>query len=192
MKNLHKKLDSTGFDLSDFIRCNRSIIINEWVDRLHKEVSQKYSQRSRDELLSLVTEAFDTNTDILLHDDFKRINLFINKIARMRLKEGFLLSDLQKAFELYRKIAIPLLAKANKLKSFQYGVSKINFCLAYTIHRYSDHFQNIHAKEIMEYNRRLEIEVKKRTSENDPPAIEDFFNHGFFMEGLRVESSSAA
>jgi len=154
-----------GFDLSEFIQRNRSLIIEQWANRLHTEVGEQYSQRPLEELVGTVTEAFDANAHVLLHNDFTHINRFINKITKMRLESGFLLSDVQKAFELYRTIVIPLLADVSNARDFHHGISKINHCLAHTIHRFSDHFQNMHEKEIMEYAQRLEGEVKDRTAE---------------------------
>jgi PAS domain S-box-containing protein len=154
-----------GFDLAEFIQSNRSLIIEQWAKRLHTEVGEQYFQRPLEELVGTVTEAFDANARVLLHNDFSHINRFINKITKMRLESGFLLSDVQKAFELYRTIVIPLLAGVTNVRDFHDCISKINHCLAHTIHRFSDHFQNMHEKEIMEYAQRLEGEVKERTAE---------------------------
>ena len=175
-----------GFDLSEFIQSNRPLITREWAERLHTEVGKQYSQRPLDELLGTVTEAFDANTHVLLYNNFGPINLFINKITRMRLEAGFLLSDVQKAFELYRTIVLPLLAKATNVNEFHQAVSKINYCLAYTIHRFSDHFQNMHEKEIMEYTQRLEREVKDRTAELKESELKyktlvEEINDGYFV-----------
>lgn len=154
-----------GFDLSGFIHRNRSQIIEKWVRRLHTEVGEQYFRRPREELMGTVTDAFDANAHVLVHNDFSYINRFIDKITQMRLEAGFLLSDVQKAFEFYRSIVIPLLARETNIKDFQENITKINRCLAYTIHRFSDHFQNMHEKEIREYTRRLEKEVRDRTAE---------------------------
>ncbi|MHB8091609.1 MAG: PAS domain S-box protein [Syntrophales bacterium] len=175
-----------GFDLSEFIQCNRSLIIAEWADRLHAEVGEQYSRRPHKELVGTVTGAFDANTHVLLHNDFSYINRFINKITRMRLESGFLLSDVQKAFELYRTIMFPLLANAANVGDFHNAISKINKCLAYTIHRFSDLFQNMHEKEIMEYAQRLEGEVKDRTAELKESELKyktlvEEINDGYFV-----------
>jgi PAS domain S-box-containing protein len=175
-----------GFDLSEFIQSNRCLIIEEWVNRLHTEVGEQYSQRPREELVGTVTEAFDANAHVLLHNDFSYINRFIKKITRMRLEAGFLLSDVQKAFELYRKIVIPLLASVTNVRDLHNEISKINQCLAYTIHRFSDLFQNMHEKEIMAYAQRLEGEVKDRTAELKESELKyktlvEEINDGYFV-----------
>jgi len=141
------------------------MIIREWAERLHHEVGDQYASRPIQELFGTVSEAFEANHHVLVYGDFRYINEFIDKITRMRLGSGFLLSDVQKAFELYRIIVIPLLAGEASIDAFQENVEKINRCLAYTIHRFSDHFQDMHEKGILEHNQRLEEEVKARTAE---------------------------
>jgi signal transduction histidine kinase len=149
----------TKFILADFLQNNRSQIISEWVRQLHTEVSDQYALRPREELLVNITEAFEAYFHILVQGDFSAINRFIDKIAWMRLEAGFLLSDVQKAFELFGNIVIPLLAKETALASleeFSAYVVIINRCLAYTIQRFSDHFQDMHEKRALEHYRRLE------------------------------------
>jgi hypothetical protein len=95
----------------------------------------------------------------LVGGNFSGINRFIDRIAQMRREAGFLLSDVQKAFELYGNIVIPLLAREAALTSIEEfcdQVMIINRCLAYTIHRFSDHFQDMHEKRAMEHFRRIE------------------------------------
>ncbi len=138
------------------------------------------------ELYETVTEAFDAEYNVLVNDDFNYINNFINKITKMRLEAGFLLSDVQKAFELFRSIVVPLLAKETTLEEFLATITRLNQCLKYTIHRFSDHFQTLHEKEIIEHNRLLEKEVKTRTSELKESELKyktlvEEINDGYFV-----------
>ncbi len=154
-----------AFILSEFLDNHRQRIIDEWVRRLHSEVSVRYSDRPVEELMETVTQAYEANCAFLLHDDLTPINYFIKKITKMRLEAGFPLSDVQKAFELFRKIVIPLIGAEADSKSFQENVVKINQCLAYTIHRFSDWFQAMHERAIREYSKDLEKKVRLRTAE---------------------------
>jgi|AntAceMinimDraft_9_1070365.scaffolds.fasta_scaffold78335_2 signal transduction histidine kinase len=147
------------FILTDFLQQNRSKIIEEWLKRLHTDVSNHYSQRPREELMATVREAFDGYFHVLAQSDFDHINRFIEKITQKRMEAGFLLSDVQKAFELYRSVVVPLLAKESKIttiEEFCNNIIKINCCMAYTTYRFSDHFQNMHEKNVLEHNRRLD------------------------------------
>lgn len=156
---------AVGFSLSEFKDRYRARIIQEWVDRLKTQVGEQYAGRPKKELYGTVTDALDADFDLLLHGDYGPIDRFIDKITRLRLASGFLLSDVQKAFELFRIISVPLMARHCTLNEFAEQVVKVNECLAYTTHRFSDHFQRMHEEKILEHNRRLEDEVRARTAE---------------------------
>lgn len=175
-----------GFSLAEFHQRNRAFILRQWADKLHRKVGDQYASRPIQELMGTVSEAFEANHHVLVHGNFRYINEFIDKITKMRLEAGFLLSDVQKAFELYRIIVIPLLAKEATIEAFQEHVEKINQCLAYTIHRFSDHFQDMHEKGILEHNQRLEEEVKARTAELRESELKyktlvEEINEGYFV-----------
>ena len=175
------------FDLAAFHHRYRKRIINEWVRRLHTEVNEKtYAKRPREELEQTVSKAFDANYHVLIHGDYSYINAFIDEITTMRLEAGFMLSDVQKAFELYRKVIIPYLARETTIEAFQDSITKINTLLAYTIHRFSDLFQNMHEKKILEHNRMLEEVVRIRTaelreSERKYKTLVEEINDGYFV-----------
>lgn len=153
------------FPLSQFLDANRKRIIDEWVMRLHSEVSKRYTKRPLKELYGTVTEAFDANYAFLINNNIKPIDNFIKKITKMRLEAGFALSDVQKAFELFRKIVVPLMGENTDIQAFRENIIKINDCLAYTIHKFSEWFQAMHERSIMEYSKELEKKVEQRTKE---------------------------
>jgi len=139
----------TRFFLSNFLQQNRSKIIDEWVERIQMEISDRYAQRPREELLRTTTEAFEGYIHVLVNDDFTYIDQFIDKITSMRLEAGFPLSDVQKAFELYRSIVISFLSKANIIGTIEEcldNISSINNCVGHTIRRFSAYFQAMHDK----------------------------------------------
>lgn len=148
------------FLIADFFHNNRETIIAQWVDGIKTQIGGMYTGRDIEEIIGTVSEAFDANIHIILHDDFTFINRFIEKITQMRLEAGFLLSDVQMAFELFRSISTPLLAKETPVEEFSTTIIKINRCLTYTIHRFSDLFQSMHQAKILEHNQRLEKEVR--------------------------------
>lgn len=175
-----------NFSLADFHRRNREKIIEEWVSRLSSDVGNRYSERPCEELFSTCSEAFEANFRVLVNNDFTYINTFIDKITQMRLEAGFPLSDVQMAFELYRIIVIPLLARETTIDEFHECIASVNNCLAYTIHRFSDHFQNMHEKKILEHNLRLEEEVRVRTTELKESELKyktlvEEINDGYFV-----------
>src|SRR6056297_69612 len=153
-----------NFDLEEFHNRYRSRIIEEWISRLQAS-GEEYAQRPYEELYQTISEAFDADYYYIVHNDYGPINIFINKITKIRLETGFLLSAVQNAFEQYRIIVLPLLAQETTTDQYYQVIEKINDCLAYTIYRFSDHFQNMHEKQILAQNQRLEGEVKARTAE---------------------------
>ena len=181
-----KDLGEMSFSIAEYLERKREAIIATWVSLLKKEAGDLYAGRPRQELLETVTEAYNANYHLLVHDDYAPINTFINKITKMRLETGFLLSDVQTAFELFRSIVTPLLAAEASHDEFAEAVVRINHCLRYTIHRFSDHFQAMHEKEILDHNRRLEAEVLDRTadlqaSELKYKTLVEEINDGYFV-----------
>ena len=150
--------------LSDFLATHSGGIIEDWVQRLHTQGGAQYAARPIAELYGTVSEAAEANYQLIVHQNYTAINKFINKITRMRLEAGFLLSDVQKAFELYRHILVPLLIKTCSPEELMDGIQKINSCLSYTIHRFSDFFQQMHEREILQQNRNLEKMIQIRTA----------------------------
>lgn len=175
-----------AFHLSDYLQQERTAIIEIWVHRLKNETGEQYARRPKEELMGTVTEAFDANYHFIIHEDYRRINRFINKITKMRLESGFPLSRVQKAFELFRTITVPRLVKEASIQEYADAVIRIDRCLYYTIHRFSDHFQSMHEKEILAHNRRLEAQVKARTadlqaSELKYKTLVEEINDGYFV-----------
>ena len=139
----------TRFILSDFLQQNRLKIIDEWVDKMQTEISDRYAERPRKELVETTTEAFEGYHHVLVEGDFTHIDQFIDKITQMRLEAGFPLSDVQKAFELFGNIVISFLAKKAVIATIEDclgDVSRINHCIGHTIRRFSAHFQAMHEK----------------------------------------------
>ncbi len=92
------------FSFSTLLTQYRALIIQQWVEKLHTECGEQYAARPIEELRQTITQAVDANYQILVHENYDAVNIFIDKITDIRLKTGFLLSDVQKAFELYRII----------------------------------------------------------------------------------------
>jgi PAS domain S-box-containing protein len=175
-----------GFSLPSFFKSRRDDIITRWVELLKTEVGKQYAARPRKELLGTVSKAYDAEVDVIVCNDYEKINAFITEITKMRLEAGFLLSDVQKAFELFRRLAIDFLIEETTLADFADSIVRMNDCLNYTIHRFSDYFQAMHEKKILEHNRLLEAEIQARTAElvesqvNYKTLVEEI-NDGYFV-----------
>ncbi len=153
-----------AFSFSTVLTKQRSKIIERWVEKLHTQAGEQYAARPIEELRQTVTEAVDANYQILVNKNYDDVDVFIDKITDMRLKAGFSLSDVQKAFELYRIVLIDILLSHAAKKEVHTIIEQLNICLAYTMNRFSDHFQDMHQKKILEQNRELEQIVERRTA----------------------------
>lgn len=172
--------------LPHILKNYRTEINHRWAHRLHTEVSENYCKRPLEELVITTSEAADANFDVIVNDDFSRIDAFIKKITKMRIDTGFPLTDVQRAFELYRTILFPILAKELQESSSLHALQKINACLTYTIHKFSDYFQSLHEKNIRNYAKNLELEITKRTkelseSETKYRILVEEINDGYFV-----------
>jgi len=175
-----------GFSLPGFLAENREPIIAEWLQRLQTEVGEQYAQRPRSELIATITQAYDANLAVLKNNDFGPINQFIDQITRMRLDAGFLLSHVQMAFELFRSICVPRLARVTTVAQFETATLTINRCLTYTIHRFSDQFQAMQQAMIVANNQQLTEAVRQRTaalkeSEQRYKVLVEEINDGYFV-----------
>ena len=143
---------------------SRGEIIEEWVDRLNV-LSASYLPRPRHELIGTVTEAFDANVEAIESGRLARMERFIDYITEKRLKAGFRLSEVQKAFELFRFTVVRRLKDQGLYDLLARSSDAVNAVLSYTIHRFSDHFQHMHHRAILQHAQNLEKEIEERTSE---------------------------
>ncbi|MGD0229983.1 MAG: ATP-binding protein [Syntrophorhabdales bacterium] len=151
-------------DLAIILERNSEHIVEEWVARI-RGVTHLYSSRPTSELFLTTSRVRDANFAVLVHDDYSLINHVIKGFSHMRSGAGFLLSDVQKAFALYKQIVAPLLSEKMDHGSFVDALDRIDRCLNYTIYRFSDSYQSLTQKNIRDYAQNLEVEVEKRTEE---------------------------
>jgi len=153
------------FDWADFLNRCRDAIIREWVKRLRMEISERYSQRPESELQQTITASFEANCRFLIFGEKDELDRFIAQISNLRLEGGFPLVDVQKAFDLFRHIVLPLLAGSCSIATFHRAVVDLNDCMGYTIYQFSDLFQKLHRRRLIEYARKLKQEVSFKTAE---------------------------
>ncbi|MEW6533474.1 MAG: ATP-binding protein [Thermodesulfobacteriota bacterium] len=168
-----------------WLKANSGGIMEEWVDRLSC-LSPFYRKRPREELVGTVTEAFEANMEALESGRLSRIENFIDYITEKRLVAGFPLSDVQKAFELFRVIVVRRLDRTDLASHLLSIIRSVNACLSYTIHRFSDHFQHMHEAAILAHAQNLEREISIRTaelaeSERRYKTLVEEINDGYFV-----------
>ncbi|BEQ13643.1 ATP-binding protein [Desulfoferula mesophila] len=169
----------------------RDEIIDQWVERLTL-MSPSYRRRPTAELYQTVTEAFRANQQALESGDLGLMDRFIDFITEKRLHAGFPLSDVQKAFELFRELVMERLCQGDLTGYLPECLPRVNACLAYTIHRFSDCFQGMHERYLRQHAHQLERQVHARTaelaeSERRYKTLVDEINDGYFIiQGERI------
>lgn len=159
------KMSVGKFDWEDFLKRHRDEVVLEWKKRLKYDVSRNYELRSLDELKVTTEMAYDASCCMIARNDYGPINKFINEISNARLEEGFRLDDVQKAFELFRKLIVPVLIKESPRQLLCENIEAVNAALSYTINRFSYDFQKKHEKYLQDYAQQLEKNVAARTAE---------------------------
>ncbi len=173
-------------DLLEILKEYRQQIVDEWIHRLHTEVSERYSNRPLDELFHTVSRAYDGNYAVLIHNNFSRVNEHIQFITNLRLEGGFSLSEVQNAYELYRTVLLPILPKELDERNLHDALRRMNYSLSYTITKFSNYFQSMHEKHLRDYAQNLEGEVESRTkqlaeSESKYRVLVEEINDGYFV-----------
>ncbi|MGV8073775.1 MAG: PAS domain S-box protein [Syntrophobacteraceae bacterium] len=161
-------------------------IIRQWADCLQTKISERYSERPFDELFLNAKKVTEANYAVLVHEDFSKIDSMIEIISKLRLEGGFTLSEVQKAFEYYGRILLPMLFKELDRPLLEISMQKIDACVSYSIHRFSDYFDALHDKAIISHAENLEKEVEKRTrelvaSESKYRVLVEEINDGYFV-----------
>jgi len=184
--------------LVNLLKEHRDIIIDIWVKRLHTEVSPRYSALPIENLYKTVTRVADANFEAIAKNDFNPLDKTIKWIADLRSRSGFSLTDIQKAFELYRTVLIDLFSKELRTNEGFYAVKKLNDILAYTVDKFSDYYQALHEAEIKEYASMLEKKVAERTrqlteSEKKYRMLVEKIRDGYFVnqDGVIVFANKA-
>jgi PAS domain S-box-containing protein len=165
---------------------HRDQLIEEWIDRLKAENGPRYEVRPKEELYISVAAAFDASYAVLVERDYRLIDCHIRWITGLRLLGGFSLSEVQGAYEMFRKVVTPVLAKELGKREMKAALERVNECLYYTITRFSDNFQKLHEQQIREHAQDLKEQVDKRTrelaeSEAQYRVLVEDINDGYFV-----------
>ncbi|MEN6615266.1 MAG: ATP-binding protein [Syntrophorhabdus sp.] len=184
--------------MGEILREHRDEVVAEWVRSLQTQMGPRYGDRPSDELYVTVAAAFDASYAVLVKRDYRLIDCHIRWITRLRLLGGFSLSEVQGAYEMFRKVVTPILTAELPKKDMRMALQRVNECLYYTITRFSDNFQQLHEKQIREHARDLEEQVHIRTrelaeSEAQYRVLVEDINDGYFVNqnGIIVFANKA-
>lgn len=173
-------------------------IVDAWVRKLIDDRTSLYSREPEAGLRRLVSQATHAYRQVLDGGAWDDLDIFITLIARMRLSQGFRLSEVQKAFTLYQQVVTPLLLKEAHADELDDALHRLSTCIAQTVGKFSDFFQGLHEEYMRQQTVVLENEVEKRTrelseSESKYRALVEDIRDGYFVlhEGIIVFANTA-
>lgn len=173
-------------DLSNMLTDYHDKIVDIWVHGLLSDRSSRYADENESDLRPLVNRAAHAFKSALVEDQWADLRHFINFIARRRLEGGFKLSEVQRAFELYRQTLIPFLLNHVPPRDLNSDLLRLHHCLVSTVTQFSEYFQNLHEQFLRNQARYLEDEISKRTqelaeSERKYRILVEDINDGYFV-----------
>jgi phosphoserine phosphatase RsbU/P len=147
-------------DFTEVLQKYREQLARQWAEIAHEEISSLYSSRPLDELIDTTAQAGEAYFAAMVQEDFTKIDAFIAKISKLRLEGGFFLSEIQKVFEIYRTILIPILVKELQDDALLNALQTLNACLSRTIFSFSDYFHNMANARLIEKQKKLDEDLK--------------------------------
>ena len=147
-------------NLIDILQKYSQQLVRQWAERLQQEGGIHYSVRPHEELIGTTSLAGEAYFAALTYGDFSKVDLFIEKICKLRIEGGFSLSEVQKAFEIYRTLLIPILLKELKDDSLLSALQALNACLSRTIFAFSDYFLNMANAKLIEKQKKLDEDLQ--------------------------------
>ena len=128
-------------NLTEILKTYRKQIVDEWIHRLHAEVSERYCGRPVDELFHTVSRATEANYSVLIHNDFSKINDHIRWITDFTpLKEVFPSRKFRMRTNCIEQFCSLSCRKELDENSLHDALRSMNYCLFYTITEFSNYF----------------------------------------------------
>ena len=179
-------MSSSAGGLGKLLHKYHAQIVDTWVDYLLNDQSSRYSGESEEELKPLVNIATEAFRLALAYDEGGELSHFVNAIAHKRMGEGFKLSEVQKAFEVYRQILTPILVSNISPPDLSDVLLSLHHCMVETIASFSEYFQGLHNHFLQNHAKELELEVTRRTkelgeSEHKYKMLVEDINDGYFV-----------
>ena len=179
------------------LKQNRFEIIDKWVT-MAIELGPNYSRRTTPEMHNTINRSFQANLEALATGSSKSVDEFVAFITVLRLEAGFPLSEVQKAFDLYRVILFSDYFADHWAPWAPRALTAVNYWVSYQIHKFSDEFQSLHERRLRRYARDLERKVAEdrrelASSERRYKTLVEEINDGYFsVSGGRIAFANQA
>lgn len=173
-------------DTKEFFHQRHELVVDSWFRSLHHDRSSRYHREPPQDLRARLNRAAEAFRQVLLHDEWVHLTVFITQIAEKRFNQGYKVSEVQKAFELYQRTLIPLLFADLATELLQPVLMKLQDCMVFAITQFSEYFQGIHENFLRNHNQILEREIETRTRElaesrEKYKTLVEEINDGFFV-----------
>ena len=126
----------------------RSHIQGEYLRILKADVGPHYAIRPEEELRETTAQAVAAYLAALCTGDWAPMGAFVQEIAERRFPLRFPLSEVQKAFGVFRFICSPMLASAFQGEKLNQALKTLDMAVDQAINRFSDTYQRLHLEEI--------------------------------------------
>lgn len=146
--------------LTEILQKHNERIARQWAVILHEEGGVHYAGRPLNELIGTTSQAGKAYFAAIVHGDFSKVDAFIERICKLRLEGGFSLSEVQKAFEIYRTLLVPILVRELTDDALLSALEGLNACLSRTIFAFSDYFLNMANAQLIEKQRKLDEDLQ--------------------------------
>ena len=180
-----------------WLRQTRDDIVSEWVDCISRS-SPHYRARSAEELSMTISQSFAANCQAMEDGRTAPLDSFVEFITRLRLEAGFGLSEVQKAFDMFRVILLPKVVERGQAFDTTLALESINAVVSYQIHRFSDQFQRRHEAAIRRHAEQLKKQVlwqsrELAVSERQHKTLVEEINDGYVMvQEMRIALANRA
>lgn len=134
-------------ELCGVLSARRRQIEREYAVRL-RGVGPHYATREPEELTETTERASGAYLAALCVDDWGPMDAFVQEIAERRFPLRFPLSEVQKAFALFREISHPILTEIFRDEALDAALSLLDGTVDRAINRFSDTYQALHLEEI--------------------------------------------
>ncbi len=130
----------TDMNLADILQHHSKTLPLLWARRIQAEVSERYANRTFDELVNSTSRASEGYYDVIVHGNYAKVDTFIADLCKKRIADGFFLWEVQQAFELYRTILTPILVRELGGDALIDALRKLNICLRHSINQFSEYY----------------------------------------------------
>ncbi len=153
--------------LAAFLRSNRNRIVKLWATEIQRSIGS-YQSRPLSELMTTTGKHLDATIRVIETGSYDELQHFMHEIAPMRIRQGFRLSDIQRAFLVGKRVISDLVEEvyAEDQGSLSEALRQVEEPFHRTVLEYSDIYQELQLKEVEKRSREaLKAEQERRLLE---------------------------